>query len=100
MIDFDEPQKSLWKKFDWWGLLSMALFLGSLEYVLEEGNNKDWFNDEHILVGSLVMVVGAVVFFWRAFRVDFPVVDLNAFANRNFAFGSLFSFVMGIGSTA
>jgi drug resistance transporter, EmrB/QacA subfamily len=97
MIDFDEPEMSLWKKFDWWGLLSMALFLGSLEYVLEEGNNKDWFSDEHIVVGSLVMLAGAVVFFWRAFRVEFPVVDLRAFANRNFAFGSLFSFVMGIG---
>jgi len=43
------------------------------------------------------MVIGAVIFFWRAFRVDFPVVDLKAFANRNFAFGSLFSFTMGVG---
>ena len=97
MIDFDKPEMSLWKKFDWWGLLSMGLFLGSLEYVLEEGNNKDWFSDSHIVIGTLVMVGGAVVFFWRAFKVDFPVVDLKAFANRNFAFGSLFSFVMGIG---
>src|SRR5690606_18373773 len=78
-VDFDEPGMSLWKKFDWWGLLSMGLFLGSLEYVLEEGNNKDWFSDEHIVIGTLVMLAGAVVFFWRAFRVDFPVVDLKAF---------------------
>ena len=97
MIDFDKPEMSLWKKFDWWGLLAMGLFLGSLEYVLEEGNNKDWFSDGHIVLGTLVMLAGAVVFFWRAFRVEFPVVDLKAFANRNFAFGSLFSFVMGIG---
>ena len=97
MIDFDKPEMSLWKKFDWWGLLSMGLFLGSLEYVLEEGNNKDWFSDEHIVIGTLIMVTGAIVFFWRAFKVEFPVVDLKAFANRNFAFGSLFSFVMGIG---
>jgi DHA2 family multidrug resistance protein len=97
MIDFDKPEMSLWKKFDWWGLLSMGLFLGSLEYVLEEGNNKDWFSDSHIVIGTIAMVGGAVVFFWRAFKVDFPVVNLKAFANRNFAFGSLFSFVMGIG---
>lgn len=62
----------------------MAVFLGSLEYVLEEGNNKDWFNDEHIVIGSVAMVIGAVVFFWRAFKVDFPVVDIRAFADRNF----------------
>ena len=96
-IDFDKPQHSLMKRFDWWGLASMALFLGCLEYVLEEGNNKDWFSDEHIVIGAVVMTVGAVVFFWRAFTVEFPVVDLKAFANRNFAFGSLFSFIMGVG---
>ncbi len=97
LIDFDKPEHSLWKKFDWWGLISMAVFLGSLEYVLEEGNNKDWFNDEHIVLGSVAMVIGAVVFFWRAFKVEFPVVDIRAFADRNFSIGSLFSFVMGIG---
>ncbi|MQW07677.1 DHA2 family efflux MFS transporter permease subunit [Sinorhizobium meliloti] len=96
-IDFDKPELGLIKKFDWWGLLSMAIFLGSLEYVLEEGNANDWFNDEHIVMGAVATTVAAVVFFYRAFKVDFPVVDLKAFANRNFTFGSLFSFVMGIG---
>ena len=58
---------------------------------------KDWFNDEHIVMGTVAMVIGGMIFFYRVFRVDFPVVDLRAFANRNFAFGSLFSFVMGVG---
>lgn len=97
LIDFDEPELELMKKFDWWGLLSMAIFLGSLEYVLEEGNANDWFNDEHIVIGAVATGLGAVVFFYRTFTVEFPVVDLRAFANRNFSFGSLFSFVMGIG---
>ena len=48
-------------------------------------------------MGTVASVVGAVVFFFGRSRVEFPVVDLRAFANRNFAFGSLFSFVMGIG---
>ena len=96
-IDFDKPELSLFKKFDWWGLLSMAVFLGALEYVLEEGNANDWFSDEAIRYGALASAIGAVVFFYRAFKVEFPVVDLRAFSDRNFAFGSLFSFVMGIG---
>ncbi|MDK1386146.1 DHA2 family efflux MFS transporter permease subunit [Sinorhizobium sp. 8-89] len=96
-IDFDKPEPGLMKKFDWWGLASMAIFLGSLEYVLEEGNANDWFNDDHIVLGAVATALAAIVFFYRAFKVDFPVVDLKAFANRNFAFGSLFSFVMGIG---
>ncbi|MFC3074502.1 DHA2 family efflux MFS transporter permease subunit [Shinella pollutisoli] len=97
LIDFDKPELGLMKRFDWWGLASMAVFLGSLEYVLEEGNNKDWFSDAHIVYGSIAVAAGAIVFFWRAFKVPFPVVDLRAFSDRNFAFGSLFSFAMGIG---
>ncbi len=96
-IDFDKPEFSLIKKFDWWGLVSMGVFLGALEYVLEEGNSNDWFNDSHIVMGAIASTIGCVVFFYRAFKVDFPVVDLRAFSNRNFAVGSLFSFVMGIG---
>ncbi|MCA1491933.1 DHA2 family efflux MFS transporter permease subunit [Sinorhizobium alkalisoli] len=96
-IDFDKPELGLMKKFDWWGLFSMAIFLGSLEYVLEEGNANDWFNDTHIVMGAVAVALGALVFFHRAFAAEFPVVDLRAFANRNFTFGSLFSFVMGIG---
>ncbi|MDG3578843.1 DHA2 family efflux MFS transporter permease subunit [Rhizobium sp. YJ-22] len=97
LIDFDKPEWHLFRKFDWWGLISMAVFLGALEYVLEEGNANDWFSDELIRYGAVASAIGAVVFFYRAFTVDFPVVDLRAFTNRNFAFGSLFSFVMGIG---
>ena len=96
-IDFDKPELGLIKKFDWWGLFSMAIFLGALEYMLEEGNANDWFNDEHIVIGAVASALAAIVFFYRAFTVEFPVVDLKAFANRNFTFGSLFSFVMGIG---
>ncbi|MDQ0467565.1 DHA2 family efflux MFS transporter permease subunit [Labrys wisconsinensis] len=97
MIDFDEPDLALFDHFDWWGLISMGTFLGSLEYVLEEGPTNDWFDDQAVLVMAIASAVGAVVFFWRAFTVKEPIVDLRAFKDRNFATGSLFSFVMGIG---
>ncbi|MDB5531147.1 MAG: EmrB/QacA subfamily drug resistance transporter [Devosia sp.] len=97
LIDFDKPEKGLMAKFDWWGLLAMGTFLGGMEYVLEEGAAHDWLNDQTILMVFIAMVVGGVVFFWRAFKVEFPIVDLRAFSNVNFAFGSVFSFVLGIG---
>ncbi|WFR94644.1 DHA2 family efflux MFS transporter permease subunit [Rhizobium tumorigenes] len=96
-IDFDKPELSLMKKFDWWGLLGMAVFLGALEYVLEEGNTNDWFNDGYIVIAAIASAIGGVIFFFRAFTASFPIVDLKAFANKNFSFGSVFSFVMGIG---
>lgn len=97
LIDFDKPEYSLFKKFDWTGLAAMAVFLGSMEYFLEEGNTKGWFDDNNITIAFVASAVGGVIFFWRAFTIPFPVVDLRAFTNRNFSFGSVFSFVMGIG---
>ncbi len=97
LIDFDKPDLSLFKTFDWWGLAFMALFLGSLEYVLEEGTRYDWFDDETITLLTVVSALSAAAFFARVLTTRFPIVDLKAFANRNFALGSLFSFVLGIG---
>jgi DHA2 family multidrug resistance protein len=97
LIDFDEPDWSLFRNFDWTGLLSMAGFLGALEYVLEEGPRNDWFNDGTVLALAWVSALSAIVFFARALTARQPIVDLRAFADRNFGLGSVFSFVMGIG---
>ncbi len=97
LIDFDKPDFALLKDFDWTGLLSMAGFLGALEYVLEEGPRYEWFDDDTIFIVAIVSAVSAVVFFARVLTARVPIVDLRAFANRNFAVGSLFSFVLGIG---
>lgn len=97
LVDFDEPNFALLDRFDWWGLLFMAGFLGSLEFVLEEGPTKDWFADQYIFAFGIVCVVSSVAFFARVLMARDPVVELNAFTNRNFAVGSAFSFVMGIG---
>jgi MFS family permease len=97
LVDFDEPDHSLLKRFDYVGLGAMALFLGSLEYVLEEGPRYDWFDDRTISTFAILTAAGAMVFFWRALTAAQPIVELRAFKDRNFAFGSAFSFVMGIG---
>ena len=97
LIDFDEPDLSLLDHFDWYGFAAMAIFLGSLEFVLEEGSGEDWFQSGEIVFFSAITVLGAAIFFWRAFTAREPIVDLRAFADKNFAMGSLFSFIMGVG---
>ncbi len=97
LIDFDEPDWSLLRSFDWVGFLAMAGFLGALEYVLEEGPRNDWFGDQSVLLLAWVSGISAVVFFVRVLTYREPIVDLRAFTDRNFGLGSLFSFVMGIG---
>ncbi len=97
LIDFDKPDWSLLNHFDWIGLLSMAGFLGALEYVLEEGPRNDWFGDDTVLLLAWVSGISAVIFFVRVLTAKEPIVDIRAFSDRNFGLGSLFSFVLGIG---
>jgi MFS transporter, DHA2 family, multidrug resistance protein len=97
LIDFDKPNFKLFETFDWIGLIFMALFLGSLEYVLEDGPRYDWFDDSTIALMAVVSASSAMIFLVRVLTARNPIVDLQAFADRNFALGSIFSFVLGIG---
>jgi MFS transporter, DHA2 family, multidrug resistance protein len=97
LIDFDEPQWDLLRGLDWLGLASLAVFLGSLEYFLEEGAAKEWFQSELIVWAFFGAVAGGLVLVWRLATQSRPIVDLWAFRDRNFATGCLLSFVLGIG---
>ena len=97
LIDFDEPDYSLLTHFDYLGLVSMACFLGGMEYALEEGPSKDWFESQPVTIAILASAVSGVVFFWRVLTARQPIVDLSAFRDRNFWTGSTFAFVLGIG---
>jgi DHA2 family multidrug resistance protein len=97
LLDIDRPNPEVARSFDLTGLVLMASFLGSLEYVLEEGNRNDWFADDTIAAFGAVAVVSGVLFFWRMLVRRDPMVDLRAYADRNFAAGSVFSFVLGTG---
>jgi DHA2 family multidrug resistance protein len=97
LCDFDEPNFALLEHFDWWGLLFMAGFLGTLEYVLEEGPQSQWLEDTSVAVCAAICVVSAIAFFWRVLSAREPIVDLRTFTDRNFGVGCLISFCVGIG---
>ena len=97
LVDFDEPNLALLDHFDWWGLLFMGGFLGSLQFVLEEGARNDWFEDHMVASLAVVCVASGVAFSWRVLTAHEPIVDIRAFTNRNFAIGCIFSFCVGIG---
>src|SRR5215475_8119394 len=97
LVDFDQPNFALLRQFDWWGLLFMAGFLGTLQYVLEEGAQYEWLQDTSVAVCALISFMSAIAFFWRVFTARVPIVDLYAFANRNFAIGCVLQFCIGIG---
>jgi MFS transporter, DHA2 family, multidrug resistance protein len=96
-VDLDRPDFSLLRHFDLCGLVLMALFLGCLEYSLEEGPRWDWLSDDTIRATVAVSSIAAVFFFWRVLSYHQPIVDLRAFTNRNFTLGSFYTFVVGTG---
>jgi DHA2 family multidrug resistance protein len=97
LVDFDKPNWKLLKVMDLPGLILMAMFLGCLEYVLEEGTRLDWLGDDSIRLCVAVSIVSSLLFVWRTLTAKEPIVDLRAFADRNFLLGCIFSFVIGIG---
>ena len=93
--NFDRGDASLAKGFDWLGLASMATFLMSLQYVLQEGAKNNWFEDDAILWLSVLTVLSAGVFLWRQLAYRQPIVQLKAFADKNFSVGLVINFANG-----
>lgn len=85
------------KKIDFIGLAGLALFLGCLEYVLDEGPGDNWFADGEIVIFSVVCLFSGMLFFWRATNAEVPIVDLRPFGNITFATGAMLGFLIGIG---
>lgn len=97
LVKIDRADWSLLRNADYLGMLLMALFLGCLEYTLEEGPRLDWMGDPTIVTTTWIAAVSSVLFIWRSLSYPFPVVDLRALKDRNFALGCFFSFITGVG---
>jgi DHA2 family multidrug resistance protein len=93
---FDKGDPRLAKGIDWWGLALMAIFLLSLQYVLEEGSKDGWFDDDVILWLTVAAAIAGVAFVWRQLAYRQPIVSLRPFADRNFTLGILMTFVSGM----
>jgi DHA2 family multidrug resistance protein len=96
-IPRSQVKLGLLSRIDVWGLIAMAVFLGSFEYVFEEGPADGWLEDIHIVQWMAICAVAGCIFFWRAFKSENPVVNLRVFADRNFALNSLVVTVVGFG---
>ncbi len=83
------------RKIDWWGIIFLVSSVGSLQYVLEEGASKDWFESDEIITFSIIAVVGLIAFIIRELRIDYPAVNIRLYKNFNLAMGSLMNFMLG-----
>ena len=85
-------------KIDQFGILLLAVGVGSLQYVLERGESDDWFDDSVISWLSIAAAICLPLFVWWELRgTKSPVVDLRVFKNRNLTVGSILVVVVGYG---
>jgi MFS transporter, DHA2 family, multidrug resistance protein len=85
----------LLRRGDWAGIVTMALALGSLQTVLEEGNKDDWFGSPFIVRLSAIAAVSFALFLFIEFRTREPVLELRLLGRRNFGLATLANGLMG-----
>lgn len=93
----DHPNLALLRRIDWLHVGSLAVFLGGLQYVLEEGPRHEWFTDLNIQSAAWLSFVAAVVFFERSFFSTMPVLKLTPFRRPTFAMACILNLVIGFG---
>lgn len=90
-------EKKSSKEIDWWGIIFLAMFVGSLQFVLERGQEDDWFNSTTIITLTITAVLGFYFFIWRELTYKNPIVDLRVLGNGNLRIGTILSFILGFG---
>ena len=92
-----KPMKlSLLRQGDWPGIVTMAIGLGALQTVLEEGNKDDWFGSPFIVRLSVIAAVALSLFLLIELTSNKPLLNLRLLFRRNFGFGISANFLLGI----
>jgi DHA2 family multidrug resistance protein len=89
-------QLSLLREGDWMGIATMAVGLAALQTVHEEGNKDDWFGSTYIVRLSVIAAVALSLFLVIELTTKKPLLNLRLLARRNFGFGILANFLLGI----
>jgi DHA2 family multidrug resistance protein len=90
-------EKSSMKNVDWAGIGLLAVFVGSLQYILEKGQEEDWYSSDVIIALTVISILGGFFFLWREMTFRNPVVQLRVLRNGNLRVGTLLSFILGFG---
>ena len=90
-------KKSAVGDIDWLGIALLAAGVGSLQYVLERGQDEDWYASGVITLFSIISFLGFFFFIWREMTFRNPIVDLKVLKNGNLRIGVALTFLLGFG---
>jgi MFS transporter, DHA2 family, multidrug resistance protein len=92
-----QPMKlSLLREGDWPGIVTMAIGLSALQTVLEEGNKDDWFGSPFIVRFAVIAAIALPLFVLIELTSKKPLLNLRLLFRRNFGFGVLANFLLGV----
>src|SRR5882672_9014442 len=92
-----KPMKlSLLRDGDWLGIITMAIGLSALQTVLEEGNKDDWFGSPFIVRFAVIAAIALPLFVLIELTSKKPLLNLRLLFRRNFGFGVLANFLLGV----
>lgn len=82
---------------DWWGIVFLVIGIGFLQFLLEKGQEEDWFNSRLIVFSAVSSFLGFYFFIWRELTYRHPIVNLRVLGNRELRMGTILTFVLGFG---
>ena len=90
-------EKRTASEIDFLGIILLAVMVGCLQFVLERGQEDDWFSDSTITALTVTSVLTLFLFVWRELTYPNPIVELRVLKNFNLRAGIILSFIMGFG---
>lgn len=85
------------KEVDWWGIVFLVIGIGFLQFLLEKGQEEDWFNSRLIVYSAVSSFLGFYFFIWRELTYKHPIVNLRVLGNRELRMGTILTFILGFG---
>ncbi len=80
---------------DYWGMGMLVLGIGTLQFVLDKGQQEDWFASTMITTLAVVSAAALVALVVRELRTSAPIIDLRVFKDRTYAVGVFLMTVLG-----
>ncbi len=81
---------------DYFGIATIIIGVGLLQYVLDKGEQLEWFDSGLICAAAVISAAALITMIWREWTCSHPVIELRLLRNRNFATSTISNFALGI----
>ncbi|MGB7259849.1 MAG: DHA2 family efflux MFS transporter permease subunit [Pseudolabrys sp.] len=96
LLFMDETKRDEHLRFDWFGFIALAIGIGSLQLLLDRGEQVGWYGASEIWIETIISVTGFYYFFAHSLTTPEPFVRFELFKDRNFVSGTVFMVVIGV----